>query len=351
MLFLIIFSIFQHFYCETLIWSDEFDFLDETKWSHFVTTYPLGDFQYYRNNRANSWTSDGHLNIMPTLTAAEYGEDFLYSGCLDLTLEDPEYPCNIWWSQTTLCYDKAGQDIVKPIQLARLHTKNKFSFRFGRVEIRARLPLTDWIRPALWLMPENSTYGGFPASGEIDMMESSGNRGYHCGTQSRGVDTVQTNLHLGLPGTKVERSGDMMNPTPRRHWSNATLKTDENIDFAEQFRIYGLEWNENFLAFSVDGEEIYRLEAPGPNGGLFDLAGLDGDNIYKSGGPMAPFDQNFYLIISAQSGGWPFKDSCDPPAPWDSDSPTKRREFWEARDSWFSSWTQPFSIDYIRVYQ
>ena len=81
------------------------------------------DFQYYRNNRANSWTSDGHLNIMPTLTAADYGEDFLYSGRLDLTSEDPDHPCNIWWNQDNLCYDKAGQDIVKPIQLARLETK------------------------------------------------------------------------------------------------------------------------------------------------------------------------------------------------------------------------------------
>ena len=36
---------------------------------------------------------------MPTLTGAEYGEDFLYSGCLDLHTEDPDHPCNIWWGQ------------------------------------------------------------------------------------------------------------------------------------------------------------------------------------------------------------------------------------------------------------
>ena len=109
--------------CEKLIWSDEFDQLDETKWSHLVTTYPLEDFQYYRNNRANSWVSEGHLHIMPTPTAMEYGEDFLYSGTLDLNTEDPEHPCNIAWSQDTLCRDQAGVDIVKPIQLARLETK------------------------------------------------------------------------------------------------------------------------------------------------------------------------------------------------------------------------------------
>ena len=77
------------------------------------------------------------------------------------------------------CGECAGADILKPVQLARLHTRDIFSFRcrvsvhvsaphvstlhvsrFGRVEWRARLPLADWIRPALWLMPERDTYGG-----------------------------------------------------------------------------------------------------------------------------------------------------------------------------------------------
>ena len=108
---------------QRLVWSDEFQFLDSAKWSHLVTTHPPQDFQYYRNNRANSWVSDGHLHIMPTPTAMEYGEDFLYSGTIDLFTEDPEHPCNIAWSQNTLCRDTAGVDIVKPIQLARLETK------------------------------------------------------------------------------------------------------------------------------------------------------------------------------------------------------------------------------------
>ena len=45
------------------------------------------DFQYYRNHRSNSWVSEGALHVMPTLTALEYGEDFLYSGCIDLNQE------------------------------------------------------------------------------------------------------------------------------------------------------------------------------------------------------------------------------------------------------------------------
>ena len=51
-----------------------------------------------------------------------------------------------------------------------------------------------------------------------------------------------------------------------------------------------------------DGEEVYRLKAPGPDGGLFEYAGLPGENIWAGGGPMAPFDKPFYLIISVQTG-------------------------------------------------
>ena len=58
---------------QRLLWSDEFELLDERKWSHLVTTHPPQDFQYYRNNRANSWVSGGQLHLMPSLTAREYG--------------------------------------------------------------------------------------------------------------------------------------------------------------------------------------------------------------------------------------------------------------------------------------
>ena len=66
---------------------------------------------------------------MPTLTADEYGEEFLFKGELDLYEEDPEHPCNIWYNRDSLCYSRSGEDIVKPVQLARLMTKGKFSFR------------------------------------------------------------------------------------------------------------------------------------------------------------------------------------------------------------------------------
>ena len=97
------------------------------------------------------------------------------------------------------------------------------------------------------------------------MMESSGNRGYSCGQTSRGnknistralsqprtlahhwpgVDTVQTNLHMGLPGSSP-------------HWSNATLKVNTREDFAEEFHTYELDWTKHHLAFSVGRKYFY----------------------------------------------------------------------------------------------
>ena len=119
------------------------------------------------------------------------------------------------------------------------------------------------------------------------------------------------------------------------------------------------------LRSSSDGAETFRLTAPGPGGGLWDLAGFTGENIYRHGGPLAPFDRRFYFILSAQSGewllaslsdlggagGWPFSERCDPAAPWADQADTRRRQFWEARTEWLDSWDQPFSIDYVRVYQ
>ena len=87
-------------------------------------------------------------------------------------------------------------------------------------------------------MPENNIYGGFPASGEIDLMESSGNQNYHCGQQSRGVDTVQTNIHYGPPGSQ---------PPARL----ATVWTNTTHNYADQFHIYELEWTEQYLAFII----------------------------------------------------------------------------------------------------
>ena len=105
-------------------------------------------------------------------------------------------------------------------------------------------------------------------------------------------------------------------------------------------------WN---VSIRLDGEETRRITPP--EGGMWELGGFEGDNIYEDGNVMAPFDQEFHFILSTAPGvTWPFSN-CDPPMPWDPNSEDPGRQFWESRDDWISSFNQPFLIDYIRVYQ
>lgn len=96
------------------------------------------------------------------------------------------YDMNIWGgSPADYCtqnqfygcerYSGGGGNYLNPIMSARIRTVNSFKFKHGRVEFKAKLPLGDWIWPALWLMPAQNAYGTWPTSGEIDVMESKGN--------------------------------------------------------------------------------------------------------------------------------------------------------------------------------
>merc|ERR1711973_197469 len=169
-----------------LIFNEEFDHLDEDRWTHFVSGWRGGnwEFQYYRNNRKNSYVKDGKLFILPTLTSEEFGEEFLYNGTLDLW----EDGCRDQWNIDNGCVvSSGGEFIINPIQSAKLVSADKFSFRYGTIEIRAQMPKGDWIWPALWMMPQESVYGGWPRSGEIDICESRGNLDLQCpyGLQGR----------------------------------------------------------------------------------------------------------------------------------------------------------------------
>ena len=144
---------------ESLVWSDEFDHLDESKWQHLVTTYPLvcGDMSHCHahltifvpfrmifniiaiTGPTAGWVAGRCIWCRPSpprimertsftmaaLTSTLRGapQQNVQVFCLDNDLlQDPEHPCNIWYDQDNLCSDCSGEDIVKPIQLARLHS-------------------------------------------------------------------------------------------------------------------------------------------------------------------------------------------------------------------------------------
>lgn len=97
----------------------------------------------------NSFAKGGKLHIKPTLTACKFGFEAIENHHIrldDCTDSDSEY-----------CQCKAGGDVIlSPVRSARLTTKDSFSFKYGRVEIIARMVEGDWLWPAIWLMPTKS---------------------------------------------------------------------------------------------------------------------------------------------------------------------------------------------------
>ncbi|KAG5868028.1 hypothetical protein JTB14_026669 [Gonioctena quinquepunctata] len=276
-----------------LIFIDDFEELNMKKWQHEQTLGGGGnwEFQWYTNNRSNSYVDQGVLHIRPTLVADDYSDGFLYSGTIDLAGGSPADECTN--SQWYGCSRTGSQtNILNPIKSARLRSLNSFAFKYGKVEVRAKLPSGDWLWPAIWMLPRWNQYSSWPASGEVDIMESRGNKNLvnPSGTNI-GVEQVGNTLHWGP------------NPNYNR-WPYTHFEKNVNPGFDEQFHRYQLEWTEDKIVFSID-DEVTGTVTP-PSGGFWELGQLGStgvDNPWKRNSKMAPFDQEFYLVLNLAVGG------------------------------------------------
>jgi beta-glucanase (GH16 family) len=228
-----------------LIFEDNFDWLDHEKWWHEATMAGGGnyEFQWYVNDRFNSYTTGGILHLKPTFTSSIFGEAFLTSGRAVI----PEWECtdsSNWGCDRTGSYD----NIINPIRSARVSTWESFAFKYGTVEIRAKMPAGDWLWPALWLMPKWSVYGGWPRSGEIDLMESRGNRALFAGNTHVGNEQTGSTLHFG-PAWNVNA------------WPTAHATRNQYPGWSEGFHNYKLVWHPRQLQFLVDNQIVLIVDA------------------------------------------------------------------------------------------
>ena len=192
---------------------------------------------------------------------------------------------------------------------ARIDTKGKFDFRYGRVEISARLPEGQGIWPAIWMLPSDETvYGPWPLGGEIDIMEA-----FNPGVN--GNNSIQSTTHYGLP-------------TPPNNGTSS--RNDLGVSPSMGFHVYAMEWERDTLRFFVDGVHFQTQKAsnwysyfPADELGYYDEFGA-----FKQGPRDAPFDQIFHLVMNFAIGGAPVGDP---------DGTTV--------------WPQDFEIDYVRVYE
>lgn len=212
-----------------LVWSDEFDdtTVDNSKWV-FETGNGDGGWgnnerEYYTSRTNNAYVAGGLLHIV------------------------------------------ARQESMGgfPYTSARMKTQGLFSKKYGRFEFRCKLPVGVGCWPAAWMMPQDSVYGGWARSGEIDVMENRGTA----------PNIVEGTIHYGGSWPANVYTG---NPYTFSGANNAT-----------NFHTYAVEWSTNYIKWLVDGV-VYQTQT----------------NWYSTGNPYpAPFDQRFYLILNLAIGG------------------------------------------------
>lgn len=216
-----------------LVWSDEFDYEglpDPDKWSYDTGYIANNEKQYYTEARPeNARVEGGHLIIE---ARKENMEGFDYTS-------------------------------------ARLVTREKQTWVYGRFEIRARVPAGRGTWPAIWTLGENISEVGWPASGEIDIMEYVG---YDPNMFHGNIHTAAYNHMI-----KTNRGESVEVDRP---W--------------ETFHVFAIEWFEDRIDFFLDGEKYFTFEKES-----------DDDAVW-------PFDKPQYLLLNLAIGGnWGGREGID----------------------------------------
>lgn len=205
-------------------WQSEFDkngFPDTSKWSYNTGGHGWG------NNEKQFYTREKNV--------------FTKNGLLYIVSKKESYN---------------GADYTS----ARMVTKNKGDFLYGRMEVKARLPQGRGLWPAIWMLPTTNQYGEWPASGEIDIMEQ--------------VGFDEKNIHFSIHNEAF-------------NWMKSTQKTAQKIipTATADFHSYRMDWTPDYIKGFIDGIEYFEF--------LNDGKGPD----------HWPFDHPFYLVLNIAVGG------------------------------------------------
>ena len=213
-----------------LVWADEFEIdgaPDSSRWGYDlgngcpnVCGWGNNELQYYTQQPGNVRVEDGKLIIE--------AHRELYRG--------------------------------KEYTSTRLVSKNKGDWQYGYIEARAKLPSGTGTWPAIWMLPTDWAYGGWPASGEIDIMEHVGyNQGMVYGT----VHTKAFNHGIGT------QKGDSI----------------AVADASDAFHVYAVDWTPQKIDFMVDGKVYNTFRNEG------------------TGFEAWPFDKPFHILLNIAVGG------------------------------------------------
>lgn len=226
-----------------LVWQEEFHYTglpDSTKWNYEVGHIRNNEQQYYtRARKENIWVSNGMLCI--TGRKEKYNNEFYKKGSAD-------------WRY---------KDSVENYTSASINTFSKASWKYGRIEVRAKLPYGGGIWPAIWMMGEDRASVGWPKCGEIDIMEFIGNHPTDIYGTIHFPDSIKTSLSSG---SKINDS-----------------------TVSSSFHIYALEWTKEKLEIWFDQTLVHCF-------------------IIDSAGSLAAptFRKPFCLLLNlAMGANWP----------------------------------------------
>ena len=239
------------------VWSDEFDGerIDTSKWGYDVDCWGGGndERQCYTNAATNSSIRDGKL-VITARRAETVGPAF------------PPY--------LRQAADERDATATKPFSSARMTTKDKASWKYGWIEIRAKLPQGQGTWPAIWMLPDENFYGKWAASGEIDILEAV-NLGVACKECPGGQEnTILGTLHFG-------------GQWPDNKFSSTEIAQPGSLD---EFHTYSVVWTEGKMTWLIDGRVFATRKA-------VEWSSSGSDN------PSAPFDRPFHLILNLAIGG------------------------------------------------
>jgi beta-glucanase (GH16 family) len=242
-----------------LVWSDEFDgdAIDRKKWDFdlgngfynyeantWISGWGNGELQYYTREPENAFVADGQLHIR---ALKESRDGFGYTS-------------------------------------AKLKTRRRdgsplMAQKYGRFEIRAKLPTGQGIWPAIWMLPVDDKYGGWASSGEIDILEARG----------QNPQQILGTLHFG-------------SRWPANAEASKSFELPDDKTIAE-FHNYALEWEPGEIRWLFDDHEYAKQTS------WWSSSKVEGDRGAKPAAEAdlnpwpAPFDQPFYLMLNVAVGG------------------------------------------------
>lgn len=312
---------------DSLIFSEQFsgNKLDTSKWTpqERFGGHPDYEFVTYLRREDVVYVSQGFLFIEPKRLTDFYGYS-IFNFNLSLNLE-PDCTGELG---TTDCIRTNTIDIMPPIASGQITTKGYFSFLYGLVEIRAKIPDMPWTFLQFFLEPTDNAYG---------------NHNYKSGQMrvafSTGLDACI--LSGGVISTKNEKL---------RNKNMCEKHCNNRKKWSADYHVYSLRWTPKSITVSVDGKQYCEI---GPLKKSY-LTGDDGENIpsltlQRFTTEMAPFDRPFHLTIGLGVGGHgEFSDEI-PNKPWTNLDPRSMNKFWKELKQ--KSYPRGrLVVDYIQVF-